>query len=1069
MFLTWATNKQSSPHTFLLIVFVTIAYAFSGYFALRFAATSAYAAAVWAPSGIALAAALIWGLRCLPASFFGSLAVTFLIVHFNDLSLLSLDLIKTRGIIAIGATLQTFVGWYLVIRFIGQDSVLIKPKETLLFMLIIGPITSLISSSVGVFVLNFQNNLLFKHAILDWLSWWTDDTLGQIIFTPLFLILFAHPREVWRPRIKQILAPMFCIIVIVIIAYQYIGKIEQRRLSIQFENDINQRVMKIENRLNTAANITQALAAHISVRGNNLNKFDAFTSLLEKELPYIQTLEWAPRVIDKQQFEKEYNLPITRIKNNDLSPTKTNGPYYPIIESSPLLRPRNRVLGYDLYSQSIYREAMDASLKTGQTTMTENIAMFPNTPDQQSVLFFAPVFNKKVLRGYAITIINLNQILNNIIGDKTNFSQFIISDQANELGDIFGYYKYYNHKNFYYHDSLIKETIPFFGRNWEFVASPSKEFLLENYSWQIWSILIASFIFCAFMNIILFLIFGQRSIIERNLQAVEEKNLLLLNSAGEGIYGLNKKGLVTFINPAACKMLDYKQNELLNQPIHLLLNTNNKTHQTIEGKLTRKDGTEFWAKYTSTPILTNGKTTGLVVVFTDITKRIKTENNLKRLANYDSLTELPNRVSFLKQLNQLLANHKNTTIAVCFIDIDNFKQVNDALGHSIGDELLVSISKLITSIQRPSDFLARLGGDEFGLIISEFNNQAHLATIINQYLSITESPVQLKQFEQLTSISIGISLYPSGGKNSEELVKNADIAMYSAKSNGKNTYAFYDSQMDKQITRRHQLESALQKAIDKNELTIHYHPQINCNDNKIHGVEALVRWNNEEFGNVSPSEFIPIAEESGLILSLGTWILRTSCREYLRLKTLYPNIELSINVSIRQFESPSFVDIFKTTVKRYNLPYSLICLEITETALMRSSSMMPKIMRELSQLGVRLALDDFGMGYSSMQYLRHLPISFIKIDRKFISELNDNPKAAAIVESIIHLANSLCAITIAEGVQTHEQYQHLKDIGCEIIQGYFYAEPMPISELSLWLGDYIRQPEEDSLTLVTAN
>ena len=434
----------------------------------------------------------------------------------------------------------------------------------------------------------------------------------------------------------------------------------------------------------------------------------------------------------------------------------------------------------------------------------------------------------------------------------------------------------------------------------------------------------------------------------------------------------------------------------------------------------------------------------------------KTKSELEKIAHYDLITNLPNRHSFFEYLEKALARSKRskTLLAVCFLDLDNFKQVNDNMGHNGGDQLLKAIPEALSPVLRDTDYLARLSGDEFGLILESIQSTQEISRILTRYINTFNQPFSINGYEINISASIGVAVFPLGGNDAEELLKNADIAMYKAKAAGKNTFIFFNETTNKQVQRRHAIEVALRKAIEKQEFHLVYQPQIDANTNKIYGVETLIRWAHDGLDQISPAEFIPIAEECGLIDKIGIWVIERVGKDYNTLKKISVDLEVSINTSIRQLESLNFDETILTVLKKHNLPCNKITLEVTETAIMRHPDLIIDIMTRLSNLGICFALDDFGTGYSSMNYLKRLPISYIKIDQGFVHDIEDDPSDAAIVRAIIQLSNALGTKTIAEGVETVGEYKFLQKHGCEYLQGYYFDKPLALDEL---IKKYVKQ------------
>ena len=445
----------------------------------------------------------------------------------------------------------------------------------------------------------------------------------------------------------------------------------------------------------------------------------------------------------------------------------------------------------------------------------------------------------------------------------------------------------------------------------------------------------------------------------------------------------------------------------------------------------------------------------VLLVIEDITERKLSEEKIVQLANYDNLTGLPNRRLLMNYLNQAvtLVGRRALFAAVLFIDLDRFKLINDTLGHSAGDELLKEVAERLKKCVRLSDTVSRLGGDEFIVILPDIEQIEDIIIICNRIYAIFDSPVRLGEQEVSVMMSIGISVYPTDGDDGETLLRKADVAMYRAKSDGKSCYRFYSEGMSQSGANRLRLESRLRRAAERGELYLNYQPQVDVNTGRIYGAEALLRWNDPGYGIISPKEFIPIAEESGLIIPIGEWLLQTACLQAKAWQDKGLNhIRLSVNISLRQFMQRDFAHVVGRILKETGLDADYLELELTESIIMENAEAVINILNELKQTGVRLAIDDFGTGYSSLMYLKHMPIDLIKIDQSFVNDMTVNKDDAAICDAIVKLAKSLNIEVIAEGVETIEQIEHLKRLDCNNIQGYVVSRPLCSEDVEMFLS-----------------
>jgi diguanylate cyclase (GGDEF)-like protein/PAS domain S-box-containing protein len=467
-------------------------------------------------------------------------------------------------------------------------------------------------------------------------------------------------------------------------------------------------------------------------------------------------------------------------------------------------------------------------------------------------------------------------------------------------------------------------------------------------------------------------------------------------------------------------------------------------------QLKRGESDEFWCSVSAQNISKNDNGAGSIWLFEDISIQRENEQRLRRLASFDSLTGLPNRTVFNDRLEHAIAkaDRHSTNLAIFFIDLDNFKNINDSLGHKTGDLLLCEVATRLKQSVRAEDTVARLGGDEFTVILEDIGSARFVGKVAEKVLQAISEPYLLEQLEVNISPSVGISLYPSDGKTLDHLVKNADAAMYHAKSLGKNNFQFYSADMNAQANQRLEMESALRKAAENDEFYLHFQPQIDLETGRIVGAEALLRWNSEAFGNVSPAVFVPILEETGLISVVGEYVLRQACLAYLQIKhEVSEDFVVAVNLSGRQFKGGQLANFVEQLLKQLNMPAKNLELEITESMLMDDTQLAIKTLRELSDLGIMLAVDDFGTGYSSLAYLKQFPLNVLKIDRSFVSDVTVDDDDAAIVDAILAISRRLKLDVVAEGIETVDQLSFLQSHGCQRGQGFHFSRPLDLEHL----------------------
>ena len=423
----------------------------------------------------------------------------------------------------------------------------------------------------------------------------------------------------------------------------------------------------------------------------------------------------------------------------------------------------------------------------------------------------------------------------------------------------------------------------------------------------------------------------------------------------------------------------------------------------------------------------------------------ETERKIKHLAYHDTLTGLPNRLLFMDRMDQAISRAMRTDgkFTLLFIDIDNFKVINDSMGHEAGDKLLTAVTSRLQQTLRRSDSIARLGGDEFTVILENISDPEDTIFVANNLLEVLAEPIAINNRKVCIGASIGVAIYPHDGKSFGMLLKNADIAMYRAKERGRNTFEFYTAEMSALAMKRMELENGLRAAIENEEFVIYYQPKFNLKERRLVGMEALVRWEHPTSGLIPPDDFIPLAEETGLINPLGEWIIETACKQLHEWqKKGYQVPDLAINISARQFQEQNLPDIFQQVIDQYHLTPENIEIELTENILVQDHQTAKVMLNQLHDMGMKIAIDDFGTGYASMAYLKDFPINTVKIDRSFVSGIPSDTENMAIVKAITGLTQALGLSLIAEGVETDQQLEFLTAIDCEQGQGYYWSKPL---------------------------
>lgn len=563
----------------------------------------------------------------------------------------------------------------------------------------------------------------------------------------------------------------------------------------------------------------------------------------------------------------------------------------------------------------------------------------------------------------------------------------------------------------------------------------------------------------------------------KHAQREMEKLSRALAQTADSVIITRPDGVIEYVNPAFEQTTGHRREELVGQTPRIVKSGRHdqafyqRLWRTIRGGEIfrevfvnrRKNGEIYYEEKTITPLKdADGRITHFISTGKDISERMEIQERLQYLAHHDTLTDLPNRFLFIEHVKQAIAlgPRKQSLMAVLFLDLDRFKLINDTLGHSVGDDAIRLAGERINRALRRGDMVARLGGDEFAILLQDLASADDIPRVIQHIQSALAQPMTLQDRDFYMSSSIGVSLYPHDGNDPQTLLRNADSAMYRAKEQGRNTYRFYSAEMSTKAFERLTLETSMRRALERGDFELVYQPQVDLASGRPFGVEALLRWRHAELGIVSPTQFIPLAEETGLIVEIDEWVLHTVATQLAAWRaTDLPRFSASVNLSGRSFVTPGLPQRITKILGELSVPAAALELEITEGVIMHGGEANLRVLESLKEQGLQLAIDDFGTGYSSLSYLKRFSIDVLKIDQSFVRDIVHDPDDAAIVNAVIALARSLKLKVIAEGVETDEQRAFLRNHGCTFAQGYLFARPLPAAEVETWLREAFSRAE----------
>lgn len=998
---------------------------------------------VWPPTGIAIAAVVFFGFRAWPGIFAGAMLAN-LATGLSPLPSLG---------IATGNTLEAVTAGYLILRHVGAYPFR-QVMHVALFTGIVVAATT-ISASIGVGSLLFAGAANQHVIALLWGTWWLGDAAGGLVLTP-FLLTWVHRPDLGLYARRKVEVLTFTVSLtlcatLIFSDWTYAGQ-HNYPLSfvlLPFLIWVAFRFTQHSATLFIVVLTGVAIYATLQGLGPFVHQSENESLLLLQSfmgVAVVTTLTLAAAVDERNRSYSSLKQIRQRLEEH-------------VSERTGALQQSNAALEMEIEMRGHTERALRALL--GASILDTDEQFFRTCVKDLGTLYgtafaFIGVFTdetKSAIRTLAVR--SGDEFAENFIyelrgtpcQDVLNNNLELIPQGAaqrypqDELLIEMGIESYFG-------APLISSSNTLLGL---VAVMDTKPMMLQHWARSVLAI------------------FANRMALEIGHRNAEDELRLaasVFNENVEAIMIADRNARILRVNPAFNRITGYSSDEVIGQPTGILKSGRQDNefyaefwqalleHNVWQGEIwnRRKDGCIIPVWQTISLVRNaGGEIEQFISIFSDISEKKLTEERIFHLAHYDVLTGLPNRTSFHSKFEDTLlhAERHGCRVALLFLDLDHFKWINDAAGHPAGDALLKQVALRLRDTVRDEDTVARLGGDEFTVLLQDIHSIEDARVVAEKILQQLATPYKLDHSEPVVTTSIGISLFPSDGTDVPTLLKNADTAMYRAKEHGRNNYQFFTVEMNTRALERLSLEGAMRTALKRNEFLLHYQPQVDIQSGNIIGLEALVRWQHPEQGLVSPGVFIPVAEDSGLIVPLGEWVVQEACSQYRRwLDEGLPVVRIAINLSGRQFVRQDLLGMIRAALKKARIEPQCLELELTESAIMENVNETIETLRALRKLGVHLSIDDFGTGYSSMAYLKRFTIDKLKIDQSFIRDLATDSDDAAIVTATIAMAHNLNLTVIAEGVETQDQLKFLKDNGCEQMQGYYFSRPLPAAQIT---------------------
>jgi len=1081
---------------------VASAYYVGGHIGLLLAIPPSNAAAVWPAAGIALAALMISGNRVVPGIFIGGILIqtsSFLDASSTEKILASVSI---GTVISVAAVIQAWVGANLVQRYIHTDDALLKERSIMSFCLLAGPISCIVSASISIATLWLAGILTVNDIPLAWCTWWIGDSVGVLAFSPIILCLYGNPRFVWKQRLVSVALPLCILSIIVFIFFDFSYKREMKSLEDIFKRNALQFTNELENNIESYLYTTKGLKEFFDSTNNvTSEEFSQYSKPKLARLPEIKAHEWIPRVLHEDRVGFESNLG-TQIKFKTtqglMLPSPEKYLYFPIQYIEPLSGNKN-ALGFDIRNTPSARKAAVEACSTNSLTMTEPIKLIQETQESFGIVFYAPVYKNdifnnqykgcKSLSGFAASVLRLDDVINNIhinlpdlklsVSLKTNSHIFYNNVPKNK--------KSLNIPNqFQFH---LNHKLQVANQEWEVSFYPTTNFITFYSSWAVWSVIVIGFLISGLSGMGLLMLTGrtlrteemikhrteelnneikERKIAEETLRESNERFKAAYEEASIGMAMVSIDHNIIEANAALCNMLGYSKDVLIgvnfkdithSDDIELSVKQHNKLiagnilNYHFEKRYIHKQGHVLWVLLSVSLVRDSESVPKYAIAqMQDITERKQIEEKLSYQAAHDVLTGLANRREFERRAERIINSNRHDLDehALCFMDLDQFKVVNDTCGHMAGDEMLRQISVILQEVVRKRDTLARLGGDEFGVLMEHcaLDDAHRVATSLQQAIQ----DYQFVWEDHVFNVGVSIGLVPiSETTNSLSLLlRDADAACYVAKDKGRNRIHVHHPE-DLETNLRHgemQWVTRISQALDENRFCLYAQAIEPLDGNPNLHFELLLRMIDNKGETIPPGAFLPSAERYNLMSKIDYWVIEHAFDSLRKNPSFLEKIDFcSINLSGQSLTEPDMLEFIITQLSTSNIDGNKICFEITETAAISNLSTAMRFISTLIGQGCRFALDDFGSGLSSFAYLKNLPVDYLKIDGMFVKDIVDDEIDHAMVKSINEIGHVMGMKTIAEFVENDVIKGMLKEIGVNYVQGFGIGKPQPFEEI----------------------